>query len=221
MKHLFLFLFAILLGSCNRDDFLEDIPETNTLNQNNSQDENPCDVNSDIYSSKCSLQENNTSFWEPCFVNIYNDIVFYDIVNLKISVLCEGEELWSVTNNTLYLLSDSVGFITAENNGCLFDSHRKDIPYRLEWIKNIPENKLDIADTIILDFEIRCTDGTKKTNHVRFEHEFCTSMFPNYKVWNLHIVPDGSGMRLDDNNITFKVDLYSVRFDAEVDTWKK
>ena len=53
-----------------------------------------------------------------------------------------------------------------------------------------------------------------------FEHEFYTDVLPNYKTWNLHIVPDGKGISLNENNIIVRLNLQAVEVDAHVNGWE-
>lgn len=209
-----------MLASCAWDEYLGEMPVPGTLTSHNSTEQEDSIENVVYSGNRNPYGEDEISYWLPVGINIYNHIVDYDLVDVTAKIMSNGEELFSLSDNKVFFRGDSVGYISAEADGSLFDIKRAETAYYIEWTKKLPIESLDYPNYLILDFYIRCIDGTGERNHVRFEHELCTSMFPNYRVWNIKIVPDGEGMRLDYNNITLKIDLHAVQFDASVDGWK-
>lgn len=209
-----------MLVSCAWDEYLGDMPEPGTLTSLNSSEQEDS-IENDVYSENHNpYRENEISYWSPVGINIYNHIVGYDLVDVTAKLMSDDKELFSLSDNRVFLLGNSVGYISAEADGSLFDIKRTKKSYYIEWTKELPIDSLCYPDYLILDFYIRCIDGSGERNHVRFEHELCTSMFPDYRVWNINIVPDGEGMRLRYNNITLRMDLRAVQFNATMDGWK-
>ena len=211
-----------MMASCAWSDYLDEMPEPNSQTpqntENKAQERNAADtVVANNYNSR--VNDNTFTYWEPVTFNIYNDIICYDIIDLKAKLMYKDQELWTLSNNHVYLRGEDVGTLGSEKDGSLADSQRSN-PYKIKWTKDIAEDSLDEADRIILDFQIRCIDETEFTSRVMFEHEFYTDVLPNYKTWNLHIVPDGKGISLNENNIIVRLNLQAVEVDAHVNGWE-